>query len=453
MGPRRRHSVGWLLYLLIACSNLMSLMLFRLIFSGELIWDKLPLYFILYTLLWLMLLNFHGYFDLRALRRESHVFTVPAKCALYALVLMLLARFFPKVTSGYMYINLIKNGVIVLFFAFFTAVWKQLLTGRRTKNLYICGDYTKAERIVSEIEARKESRLVVKGVFSDDLPRESKVPVLGDEGDCVSALSKLDPDYVIITRGRRDEDRFQRLLEFAEKRGIYLYYMDELYQIADRKLPVRDMDSGYYFFLFRFLWEKQSAAYLFVNRIINMIAGFFGLLLSLPIIIIAGVLQQIDDHGPVFFTQKRVGKNGREYTIFKMRSMRVHDPKKHPKNPKNIGDPRITAFGRFLRKTRIDELPQFLNIILGDMNFIGPRPEQPSLVNSYASVIPFYRQRHIVKPGLTGWAQINYDYGSDETDAEKKLEYDLYYVKNRTLWLDFEIILRTAWIMVRGKGR
>ena len=437
----------------VAACTLLSLIIFRYIFSGQLYWPKLPLYYGVYTLLWFILLNLHDFFSIGTLQRRSFGIITSFKCGFYALLFMLLARFFPKVTSDYMYVNLLKNGVVFLLFSFFTAAAAVAARMEKNKKAVILGSYETAAKLISELDAIGSKELEIEGIYTDDLPALPEHPVLGDESDCIAGLKKHAPAYVILTRERREEEKSAVLLDYAERHGIYLYYSDEVFERLAGKLPVRDMEKGYYFFLFRFIWENESALYRFVNRLFNIAAALAGLAVSVPVIMISAVIQQIDDRGPVFYTQKRVGENGREFGIFKMRTMRLHDVSEHPLNPMSADDPRITKFGRFMRRTRIDELPQFLNILAGDMNLVGPRPEQPALVAQYASVIPFYTQRHIVPPGITGWAQVNYDYGATVEDAEKKLQYDLYYVKNKSFWLDFEIAIKTFYTMIRGKGR
>jgi lipopolysaccharide/colanic/teichoic acid biosynthesis glycosyltransferase len=161
---------------------------------------------------------------------------------------------------------------------------------------------------------------------------------------------------------------------------------------------------------------------------------------------------KLDSRGPVFYTQERMGKNGRLFKIIKFRSMRTDAEDASGPVWAEESDPRVTRIGRIIRKLRLDELPQFVNVIRGDMNFVGPRPERPVFVEQLNQIIPYYSQRHLVKPGLTGWAQIKYPYGSSVEDAIEKLRYDLYYIKNQTLLLDLGIIFETIKIVLFGRG-
>jgi sugar transferase (PEP-CTERM system associated) len=172
------------------------------------------------------------------------------------------------------------------------------------------------------------------------------------------------------------------------------------------------------------------------------------LALTLPISLLTALAIRVEDGGPVLYRQVRVGQNGRRFTIFKFRSMRVDAEEQGQARWAAPGDPRITRVGRIIRRLRIDEIPQAFNVLIGDMSFVGPRPERPEFVEQLTKAIPFYPQRHFVKPGVTGWAQVRYSYGSSEKDAQEKLEYDLYYVKHHSLAFDLMVLLQTVEIVL-----
>ena len=174
--------------------------------------------------------------------------------------------------------------------------------------------------------------------------------------------------------------------------------------------------------------------------------------MSLPIALVTAILIKLDSTGPVFYRQERVGKNGAPFIVVKFRSMRTDAEKAGPVWASEQDD-RTTRVGRIIRKLRIDEIPQFWNIIRGEMDFVGPRPERPHFVSQLAQEIPYYQQRHLIAPGLTGWAQIKYPYGASIEDARQKLQYDLYYIKNQSLILDAIILFETIKIIVFGRGR
>jgi sugar transferase (PEP-CTERM system associated) len=189
-----------------------------------------------------------------------------------------------------------------------------------------------------------------------------------------------------------------------------------------------------------------------VKRIVDLVLGAIGLVASLPVMFLVALAVRLDSPGPVIYRQKRVGWMGKHFEVLKFRSMRVDAEKGTGAQWASENDPRTTRIGRALRKYRLDELPQFINVIRGDMSFVGPRPERPCFVDVLREKIPYYDERHSVRPGLTGWAQVRYAYGSSVEDAFQKLEYDLFYLKNMSLTFDLAIALQTIRIVLGGRG-
>ena len=196
---------------------------------------------------------------------------------------------------------------------------------------------------------------------------------------------------------------------------------------------------------------RQAKLSSFSRSFVHRLAALIGALLSLPIVILTAILIKLDSRGPIFYKQERVGKNGQPFTLLKFRSMRVDAEADGPVWASK-GDDRTTRVGRILRKARIDEIPQFWNILRGEMSFVGPRPERPHFVAQLAQEIPYYEQRHLIAPGLTGWAQIKYPYGASIADAREKLQYDLFYIKNHSLVFDAIILFETIKIILFGRG-
>ncbi len=189
-----------------------------------------------------------------------------------------------------------------------------------------------------------------------------------------------------------------------------------------------------------------------IKGIMDRVLSLLGLILFLPAGLLISLLISLESPGPVFYSQERVGLNGRPFRILKFRSMVADAEKGLTPQWASQNDPRITRMGAFLRKTRLDEVPQLINILKGEMSFVGPRPERPFFVAELEKVIPFYALRHVTKPGLSGWAQIRYRYGATVDDAVKKLEYDLYYIKNLSIFLDLMIFMETIQVILFGKG-
>ncbi len=196
---------------------------------------------------------------------------------------------------------------------------------------------------------------------------------------------------------------------------------------------------------------KKSIYNIKVKRVLDIIFSLLGLLISLVITIPVAILIKLESKGPIFYRQKRVGLNNNIFECIKFRSMTV-DAEKYGAIWASKNDSRVTRVGKIIRKLRIDEIPQMWNVLKGEMSFIGPRPERPEFVYQLEKKIPYYNLRHSVKPGITGWAQVCYPYGASEEDALEKLKYDLYYIKNLSLFLDFQILLKTAKVVLLGKG-
>jgi sugar transferase (PEP-CTERM system associated) len=197
----------------------------------------------------------------------------------------------------------------------------------------------------------------------------------------------------------------------------------------------------------------QSFARTFMKRSFDLVCSILILAMTFPLMLLAALCVWLEDHGPVFYAQERVGKDGKTFKVLKFRSMRTDAEKGGKPQWAAQNDPRVTRVGNFMRKTRIDELPQILNVFKGEMSFVGPRPERAFFVEQLIEVVPYYNVRHSIKPGITGWAQVRYGYGSSAEDALQKLQYDLYYVKNNSLFLDFLILIDTLKVVLFRGGR
>jgi sugar transferase (PEP-CTERM system associated) len=196
----------------------------------------------------------------------------------------------------------------------------------------------------------------------------------------------------------------------------------------------------------------RSLLTLVLKRAFDLAFGLVGLLLSLPIMALLAIAIKLDSKGPVLYCQLRVGYKGKNFNLWKFRSMRADAEQTSGAQWASRDDPRVTRVGKFIRKFRMDEMPQFINIVAGDMSFIGPRPERPVFVESLKRQISYYDERHSVRPGLTGWAQVQYQYGASVEDASRKLEYDLFYLKNMSIFFDSIILLKTIRIVLSGQG-
>jgi exopolysaccharide biosynthesis polyprenyl glycosylphosphotransferase len=243
---------------------------------------------------------------------------------------------------------------------------------------------------------------------------------------------------------------YNKLIMLLEN-GMAIRAYTQVYEEITHRIPVQHVDKDFYNY-FPFSRSNQNKLYLFFHRVLDLLFSVIGLafgLILFPIILVGNIFA---NKGPLFYTQTRVGRNGHYFKIYKLRSM-VTDAEKDGAQFASKQDTRVTRFGRFLRKSRFDEIPQFINVILGNMSVIGPRPERPVFVKELSEKIPFYEVRHLVKPGVTGWAQVNAKYGASQEDALEKLQYDLYYIKHRSLFLDISIVVKTLSTIIFYRGQ
>ena len=273
------------------------------------------------------------------------------------------------------------------------------------------------------------------------------------QGDLAAKLNNLSKRYSGIILAAKASSLSTQLLErlvHAQFQETRVYTLESFYETQWRYLPLGIIDP---------FWPLQSgfqlariSPYHYLKRLFDVVASSIALIICAPIFALVALLIRIQDGSPVFFRQERVGRDGRRFILFKFRTMRRSDEADEDIYTRK-GDRRVTAVGRWLRKLRLDELPQLWNALKGDISLIGPRPEWSKCAERYEQTIPFYHFRHLVKPGITGWAQVNYPYGESDQDAVEKLKYDLYYIRHYSLKLDAMIVLKTLYTMLFGKGR
>ncbi|SKB60501.1 exopolysaccharide biosynthesis polyprenyl glycosylphosphotransferase [Salegentibacter holothuriorum] len=240
-------------------------------------------------------------------------------------------------------------------------------------------------------------------------------------------------------------------LSYLLKAGFPIKDYTQVYEEVTQRIPVQHVDKDFYRY-FPFSRSNQNKFYQVFFRIFDVIIALVGLaffILILPLLLIANLL---GNRGSLFYRQERIGKYGEVFRILKLRTM-VKDAESNGPQYAEKNDLRTTRFGKFLRRSRIDEIPQFYNVLKGEMSLIGPRPERPIFVKELSQAIPFYETRHVIKPGLTGWAQVKADYGKDQADSLVKLQYDLYYIKHRGIFLDLSILLKTFSTVIFFRGQ
>ena len=256
---------------------------------------------------------------------------------------------------------------------------------------------------------------------------------------------------IFVVEGEHLSEKDLQFLMNKRMHGVKVFTVNQFYEQVLRKIPIELLTLNDLIFDAGF--ELTSRMFLQrLKRVSDIMLSSVLFLLTWPLVLIFGLIHKLESRGPMLYSQMRTGYKGEEFKIYKLRSMRT-DAEAGGAVWAQKDDPRITRVGKFLRLTRIDELPQLWNVLKGDMSFIGPRPERPEFNVSLAEQIPFYDMRHMIRPGLTGWAQVRYPYGASVEDAKEKLQFDLYYIKNYSLLLDLEILLKTVQVVIFGKGR
>jgi len=256
-------------------------------------------------------------------------------------------------------------------------------------------------------------------------------------------------EIILAVRDRRDGGIPVQDLLSCKLRGIRILELSSFFERENGHLQLDSLNASWMILAEGFY---QGIARDTIKRLFDLVVSAAMLAVSLPAMVLTALLIKLESPGPVLYRQERVGQGGSHFTIFKFRSMCVDAEKDGKPRWAHQNDSRVTFTGRFIRRTRIDELPQVFNVFFGNMSFVGPRPERPYFVQDLTQKIPYYGVRHTVKPGITGWAQVRYPYGATDEDAMHKLQYDLYYVKNHSLFLDLMILFQTAQVVLWGKG-
>jgi len=292
--------------------------------------------------------------------------------------------------------------------------------------------------------------------YVDDDPTQQKThvayaPLLGPTADVLDIALAQGADAVVYAIPHRVQPgMFQSLLD-CQAAGLSVIQMPALYETLTGRVPVEHVRSEW-LLPGEVTGGQASLTYRLVARLIDWSLGLVGGALLLFVGPLLAVLIKLDSPGPIFYRQVRLGRGGVPFELLKFRSMVTDAEEEMGAQWAAKSDPRVTRVGRLLRRTRLDELPQVINVLRGDIHLIGPRPERPEFITRLEQEIPFYRARLAVKPGLTGWAQVRYRYGNTVEDALIKLEYDLYYIKNRSVLLDLSILLKTVGVVVLFKG-
>ena len=425
-----------------------------------------PHYYVLLTALWVVSSLFFDCYDLPRIADASQSAWAAGRAAFVTALVYLIIPFYTPHLPASRLSAVLFVGLVTVSVPIWRVVYAVVFTQPAFQKRVLIVGAGQSGRKMADILANTPDRgnpyagsgFQLVG-FVDDRADQvgtkiASVPVMGTRHDLTRLVQQYDIDLLVIAiryAPQVQPELFQALLDCREL-GVDVELMIGLYERLTGKIPVEHAgndldlivpvaDSA----LQHFFWAGK--------RFIDLLAGVCGLVALAMLTPLIALANAIWSPGPLFFRQLRVGKGGQPFYLYKLRSM-------IPAAEKNCGavwacedDDRITTVGKFLRKTRLDEFPQFLNVLIGDMSLVGPRPERPEFVAGLVEEVPFYQARHAVRPGVTGWAQVRYRYGSSVEDALVKLEYDLYYIRNQTIYLELSVLVKTVAVMLGLKGR
>lgn len=396
-------------------------------------------------------------YDLQKASRKDKVYSNIALTVSITVLFYLLTPFVTPFLPG----NRLQIIYFYLAILFALVLWRSIYvffidSPRFYKKVLVLGETSNIENIVEVFISSDRSYRIV-GFINCETSEMGSLSLHGipeyAPKDIHEIIKKESITEVIVANLNADTitlDIYNDLISLLKK-GISIKEFTQVFEDITSRVPIQFVGMDFYNY-FPFSRNNKNKLYLFFHRFFDMIFSFIGVfigILILPVIVIGNLC---GNRGPLFYTQERVGENGRIFSIIKFRTMIVNAEENGAVWAEK-NDKRVTTFGKFLRRSRLDEFPQFLNILKGEMSLIGPRPERAYFVSQLSKVIPFYETRHIIKPGLTGWAQVKVRYGSTKEDSLLKLQYDLYYIKHQSVFLDVNVIMKTLSTILFFRGQ
>ncbi|MFA6308026.1 MAG: sugar transferase [Patescibacteria group bacterium] len=432
--------------LILLYSSLAITLWLRFSYIDSLLWSKHLGPFSIIFALWIIIFFINGLYEINKVQQG---FKFYGSLVQNLLINTVLAMSFFYLVGNILGIRpqtilLILVGIFAILFILWRKIFYKLISSDRLgSNLAIIGIHSESLLLAEEIITKPHLGYKLKLIINPDssvIPEKFQiVAVSKDISEMRNKILELKINTVVAVNDPKYSPEVARYLFENIDLKIQYFNLTDFYEKITGKVPVSSLERHWFL---ENISQKNQHWSSFFKRIMDIVLSvFFGLisLLILPFIILA---IKLESAGSIIYKQERVGLHNKIFTVYKLRSMTKNAETNGAQWAKE-NDSRVTKVGKFIRKTRIDEIPQFINIIKGNMSFVGPRPERPEFVSTLKEAIPFYNERHLVKPGLTGWAQINFPYGASVADAKEKLQYDLFYIKNQSVALDISIILKT----------
>lgn len=422
---------------------------------GTIIWDVMGISWTGFVILAAYLLFFYlaDLYDINIRFKSSkYLFKFLAAMGVASGLVAVALFFFPtlKYGRGEFLINIGLVGVFTYSWRLVFEWWFKNFI-KRQKRLLIVGAGWAGKALYETIKDNPNFRVI--GYVDDDSSKWGKnysCEVLGGCSILKDMVNTNRIDIVIIAITHLKSLELLKCVLSCKMAGVEVYDMPSFYEEVVGKIPVEHVND-FWFVSTPLLGVRRSIYPRRIKRMLDLLLSLFGLICSLPIIIPAAIAVKMESPGPVFYRQRRVGLNGMPFDLIKFRSMKI-ETENDRQFAGNMNDPRVTIIGKILRLTRIDEIPQMWNVLQGRMSFIGPRALMEEEVREFQTTVPHFSLRHSVRPGITGWAQVNYQHGVTVKDALEKLQYDLFYIKNLSPSLDFHILLKTMKVVLWGRG-
>ena len=392
---------------------------------------------------WVIVFYIAGLYDLKSLKNDLEFetrfwYTLVANCLIAVLFFYLIPSF--GITP--------KTNLVIFFLIFggLNYVWRQIYNlilnkSKAMNRLLIIGGNKITEEIAEKIGTNPQLGYTIKhwmkeGLIDKDFDHLAEIII-------ANGITTL-----VIPAHLKKDLKSARLIYKTLVLGIEVIDLAKLYEIIFQKVPLAELEEVW----FLENLEKRHRIYEMISHPLEILFALILVVVLLPLMIIIALLIKLTSKGSAFFSQRRLGKNGAEFTIWKFRTMRTDAEKDGPQWANYTNDNRTTWIGNILRNSHLDELPQLYNILKGELSFVGPRPERPEFVSKLRKELPYYDLRHLTKPGITGWAQINYRYAASSEDAYQKLQYDIYYIKNNSPFLDLKIVLKTLKFLITNNS-
>jgi sugar transferase (PEP-CTERM system associated) len=350
------------------------------------------------------------------------------------------------------YLSILIASFCLLTWRFLFEIYITRLAPR--ENILIVGTGDVARKVGEEVRLRERLGFYLVGFINSPPNKNNSTAVdardiLGDPAQMDRIIEQQGVNRIVVAiTERRGEYPVKEMLALRVK-GCEVVEWPGFFEKLSGRIPIDSLAPSFFIFNEGF---RKSRILLLIRRVVSAMAAAISLVLLLPAFLVVAIFIKLDSSGPVIYSQIRVGQKNKQIRVYKFRSMRNDAEKNGDAVWAVENDPRITRVGKFLRKTRIDELPQLFNVMTGELDFVGPRPERPEFVEKLQSLIPYYALRHTVKPGITGWAQVMFHYGSTIDESKEKLQYDLFYIKNMTVKLDLLVLFHTFKIVILGRG-